>query len=51
MHSSNTLADCDMMFVPEFMKVDEIIRKSLEAKQEQTQNLLESLASVIQVQQ
>lgn len=32
MHTSNSMHDCDRMFVPDWMKLDDTVKKMLEEK-------------------
>lgn len=47
MHSSNSFFDCDRMFVPDFIKLDEVVKTTLDKKAEEAQGMLESIASIV----
>lgn len=47
MHSSNSFSDCDRMFIPDFVKLDEIVKISLDKKAEDAQGMLEAISTMI----
>lgn len=44
-HTSNSFTDCEKMFIPDFLELDEQLAKYLEEKQEEEGNLLENLSA------
>lgn len=47
MHSSNTFHDCDRMFIPDFIKLDETVQKTLKKKYENSSEMLEQLTLML----
>jgi uncharacterized protein YdaL len=47
MHSSNSFNDCEGMFIPDFVKLDEVIKSSLDKKAEEAQDMLDSIATML----
>ncbi len=41
-HTSNTMADCDNLFIPDYLALDKIVSKLAEKKQEDLEFLLEN---------
>lgn len=42
-NSSNTIADCDALFLPDFVKLDKIVAKLEKRKNEDLQNLYDNM--------
>jgi len=47
MNSSNTFHDCDRMFIPDFIKLDATIQKTLKKKFENSSDILEHLSHML----
>jgi len=47
LNSSNSFSDCDGMFIPDFVKLDEVVKQTLDKKAEDAQDMLDSIASMI----
>ena len=45
-HTSNSFSDCERMFIPDFLELDEELGKYLEKKEEDEANLLENMTGV-----
>lgn len=48
-HTSNSFTDCDKMFIPDFLELDEQLAKHLEEKQEEKDNLLDHFGELGQL--
>lgn len=45
-HTSNSFTDCDNMFIPDFIELDQQLVKHLEEKQEEKVNLLDHFSEM-----
>ena len=45
-HTSNSFSDCERMFIPDFLELNEELGKYLEKKEEDEANLLENMTGV-----
>ena len=44
--SSNTIADCENLFIPDFVKLDKLVTKIEKKKQEDSEYLMENLGGM-----
>lgn len=44
--SSNTIADCENLFIPDFVKLDKLVTKIEKKKQEDLEYLMENLGGM-----
>ncbi len=47
MNSANTFHDCDRMFIPDFIKLDETIQKTMKKKFENSSEILAHLTQML----
>lgn len=47
MHSANSFSECDRMFIPDFVKLDEVVKETLDKKADEAQGMLDSIATML----
>lgn len=47
MNTANSFSECDRMFIPDFLKLDELVAKSQKEKREQLQFFAENLTNMV----
>jgi hypothetical protein len=45
-HTANSVHDCDLMFLPDFLKLDEMLNEELQQKNEYNDKMLEYISSL-----
>lgn len=47
MYSANSFSECDGMFIPDFVKLDEVVKNTLDKREEEAQDMLNVITTMM----